>query len=72
MSENTKAPRTNQRRGMMGGPGGGPGGSLGRPVEKAKNFKGTLKRLLFKATASKPDCSCNICDSCDSVYGNRS
>lgn len=25
---------------------GGPGGSLGRPVEKAKNFKGTLKRLM--------------------------
>lgn len=25
---------------------GGPGGSLGRPVEKAKDFKGTFKRLL--------------------------
>ncbi|ADU26003.1 ABC transporter ATP-binding protein [Ethanoligenens harbinense] len=25
---------------------GGPGGSLGRPVEKAKDFGGTLKRLL--------------------------
>ena len=26
--------------------GGGPGGAIGRPVEKAKNFKGTLLRLL--------------------------
>lgn len=26
--------------------GGGPGGALGMPVQKAKNFKGTLKRLL--------------------------
>lgn len=34
------------RRRPMGGPGGhGPGG-LGRPVEKPKDFKGTLKRLL--------------------------
>lgn len=36
----------------MGRPGGGgqgghgPGGMIGRPVEKAKDFKGTLKRLL--------------------------
>lgn len=30
----------------MGGRGGGPMGSMGRPVEKAKNFKGTLKRLV--------------------------
>jgi ATP-binding cassette subfamily B protein len=29
-----------------GGPRGGPMGAMGRPVEKAKNFKGTLKRLL--------------------------
>ena len=28
-----------------GGPGGGPAGAMGRPVEKAKDFKGTLKRL---------------------------
>jgi len=28
------------------GHGGGPGGAIGRPVEKAKNFKGTLLRLL--------------------------
>ena len=31
----------------MGGPGGGPMGSFARgPVVKAKDFKGTLKRLL--------------------------
>ncbi len=30
----------------MGAPRGGPMGAMGRPVEKAKNFKGTLKRLL--------------------------
>ena len=31
----------------MGGPGhGGPGGALSMPVEKAKDFKGTLKRLV--------------------------
>jgi ATP-binding cassette subfamily B multidrug efflux pump len=30
----------------MGGHGGGPAGFVGRPVEKAKNFKGTLIRLL--------------------------
>lgn len=30
----------------FGGKAGGPGGSLGKPVEKAKNFKGTLFRLL--------------------------
>ena len=39
--------RQQQQGGMMGGPGrGGPGHALGRPVEKAKNFRGTLKRLL--------------------------
>ena len=32
--------------GPRGGRGGGPMGALGRPVEKAKNFKGTFKRLL--------------------------
>ena len=26
--------------------GGGPMGAMGRPVQKAKDFKGTLKRLL--------------------------
>ncbi|MHB8126685.1 MAG: ABC transporter ATP-binding protein [Desulfitobacteriaceae bacterium] len=30
----------------FGGRAGGPMGSIGRPVEKAKNFKGTLLRLL--------------------------
>lgn len=39
MSNNTQ-PRTNR------GPMGGPGGPMGRPVEKAKNFKGTLTRLI--------------------------
>jgi ABC-type multidrug transport system, ATPase and permease components len=34
------------QRGPMGGRQGGPGGTIGRPVEKAKNFKGTLFRLL--------------------------
>ncbi len=29
-----------------GRPEGGPGGALGRPVEKAKDFRGTLRRLL--------------------------
>ncbi|WP_088227998.1 ABC transporter ATP-binding protein [Desulfosporosinus sp. FKB] len=32
--------------GPMGGRPGGPGGSIGRPIEKARNFKGTLHRLL--------------------------
>ena len=36
MSENTKNNK----------PQGGPGAALGRPVEKAKDFKGTLRRLL--------------------------
>ncbi|MBU3127193.1 ABC transporter ATP-binding protein [Clostridium tagluense] len=40
MSENTK--KDNQR----GGDGGGFGGNLGKPVQKAKDFKGTLMRLL--------------------------
>jgi ATP-binding cassette subfamily B multidrug efflux pump len=38
-----KPPKQNTLRRPMGGH--GPGG-LGRPVEKAKDFKGTLKRLL--------------------------
>ncbi len=43
MSEDNKTPK----RGGGGGMGGGPmGGSMGRPAEKAKNFKATLKRLL--------------------------
>jgi len=33
-------------RGPGAGPGHGPGGGLGMPVEKAKDFKGTLKRLV--------------------------
>lgn len=42
MSEDRK--RVNN--GQMGGRRGGPMGGMGRPVEKAKDFKGTLKRLL--------------------------
>ncbi len=34
------------RRGRMGGPGGGPGGHGAMPGEKAKDFKGTLRKLL--------------------------
>ena len=43
MSENHK--NDTPRQGM-GRPGGGPMGSFAGPVVKAKNFKGTLKRLL--------------------------
>lgn len=44
MSENKNL---NKPRGGMGGPGGGAMGSFARgPVAKAKDFKGTLKRLL--------------------------
>lgn len=42
MSEN----KNNVNRRPMGGRRGGPMGHLGRPVEKAKDFKGTFKRLL--------------------------
>jgi len=44
MSENRNV---NKSKSGMGGPGGGPMGSFARgPVVKAKDFKGTLKRLL--------------------------
>jgi ATP-binding cassette subfamily B protein len=51
MSEDKKTSGTSRpggigRPGGFGGRGGGPMGSLGRPVEKAKNFRGTLGRLL--------------------------
>lgn len=36
----------NAGRGPMGGRRGGPMGGFGRPVEKAKDFKGTFKRLI--------------------------
>jgi len=43
MSENRNV---NKSKGGIGGPGGGPMGSFARgPVAKAKDFKGTLKRL---------------------------
>jgi len=45
MSEERREERPAGR--PFGGPGGGgPMGAMGRPVEKAKNFKGTLKRLI--------------------------
>lgn len=47
MSEqNSRIPPAANRPGHGGFGGGGPAGALLRPVEKAKNFKGTLKRLL--------------------------
>ncbi|GCE20531.1 ABC transporter ATP-binding protein [Dictyobacter kobayashii] len=46
MSEARGARRPQQPQGGMGmGPGGRPGMGIGMPVEKAKDFKGTLKRL---------------------------
>ena len=46
MSEENRPQKPESRQRMGPGAGGhGPGG-FGRPVEKAKNFKGTLKRLL--------------------------
>ncbi|HBW36805.1 ABC transporter ATP-binding protein [Desulfosporosinus sp. BICA1-9] len=44
MSEERKIDKTD--KGFPGGRSGGPMGSLGKPVEKAKNFKKTLFRLL--------------------------
>jgi ATP-binding cassette subfamily B protein len=44
MSKVQKVDKTD--KGFPGGRSGGPMGSLGKPVEKAKNFKGTLLRLL--------------------------
>ncbi len=45
MSNERERSSSSPRRGP-GGPGGGPGGHMGAPVEKAKNFKGTLIRLI--------------------------
>ena len=42
MSEERKRIQSNQQGGM----GRGPMGAMGRPVEKAKDFKGTFRRLL--------------------------
>jgi ATP-binding cassette subfamily B protein len=45
MSEDRKRLQASSQQ--RGGPmGGGPMGAMGRPVEKAKDFKGTFKRLL--------------------------
>jgi ATP-binding cassette, subfamily B, multidrug efflux pump len=47
MSNQTTSTRTEMRPPQGPGQGGhGPGGMIGRPVEKAKDFKGTLRRLL--------------------------
>jgi len=43
-NENKQTPKT--ETGRRGGMGGGPMGPMGKPVEKAKDFKGTLKRLV--------------------------
>jgi len=53
MSENTKKVKPESSGGPMGGHGGGPTAHLGRPVEKAKDFKGTLRRLLKYLTRRK-------------------
>jgi ATP-binding cassette, subfamily B, multidrug efflux pump len=53
MSEDTRKVKTESSRGPMGGHGGGPTGHLGRPVEKAKDFKGTFRRLLKYLTRKK-------------------
>lgn len=45
MSEQSRTTTPARPRGGMGPMGHGPGG-MGRPVEKAKDFKGTLKRLM--------------------------
>lgn len=37
---------TTDKQPKRNGPAGGPHGGIGRPVEKAKDFKGTLKRLI--------------------------
>ena len=44
MSEKSREERNAGR--PFGGPGGGHFGAMGRPVEKAKDFKGTLRRLI--------------------------
>lgn len=47
MSRKIDKPTENAPRGMWGGGHrGGPAGALGKPSEKAKDFKGTLRRLL--------------------------
>lgn len=45
MSESSSR-QGNARGGMRGGPGGPGGHGFGAPVQKAKDFKGTLKRLI--------------------------
>ncbi|HML36617.1 MAG TPA: ABC transporter ATP-binding protein [Bacillota bacterium] len=44
--QNNSQAAAGRRRGPGGPGGGGPGGAMSRPVEKAKDFKGTLVRLV--------------------------
>lgn len=46
MSEGRKIAAQGKPAGGHDGPRGGPMGPMGRPVEKARDFKGTLRRLL--------------------------
>ena len=46
MSENERSPRRPMMNRHGGFGHGGPGGAIGRPVEKAKDFRGTLRRLV--------------------------
>jgi len=45
MSDKNKHAQTQETRPIFGGRPGGPAGALAMPVEKAKDFKGTIKRL---------------------------
>ena len=51
MSSENRDKKSFHRPGGMHG--GGPGGALGMPVQKAKDFKGTLKRLLRRLVPFK-------------------
>jgi ATP-binding cassette, subfamily B, multidrug efflux pump len=52
IKKDTASPMQGKR---MGGPGRGPmgGGPMGRPVEKAKDFKGTMKKLIASLSKYK-------------------
>jgi len=54
MPEDTTRNQTKQAGPAQGPMGRGGFGSMGRPVEKAKDFKGTLKRLLRYFAPEKP------------------
>ena len=59
MSATSTTRRQMGQGGMGGGPmaRGGPMGAMGRPVEKAKDFSGTLKRLLLYFVPEKANLS---------------